>query len=325
MLDAPTVSRFSLAKIPQPQRHETMREAIGRTTLNVDFTPLGGDPEMELATRFLTGVTIADALLSSHRLESGYDPSRDSDDFALLWSTPPASGVFRQLGKETRNDGSAVLISCADRYACETHNTFHHVTVILRRSMLCPLLPDAEAALMRVIPADNETLRLLNSYLAGLRLLGNGGCEPEFAHMAATHIADLVALAVGTNRDAAQMASGRGLRAARLDAVKRWVLVHLSSPKLSIGTAAVAAGLSPRSVQMLFEAEGTTFTSYVLTERLALAYRRLAMPRLAKRTIGEIAYDCGFGDLSYFTKSFRRVYDETPSDVRRRALVNRSL
>jgi len=31
---------------------------------------------------------------------------------------------------------------------------------------------------------------------------------------------------------------------------------------------------------------------------------------------GAIVYDSGFGDLSYFNKSFRRLYRASPSDVR---------
>jgi AraC-like DNA-binding protein len=32
-----------------------------------------------------------------------------------------------------------------------------------------------------------------------------------------------------------------------------------------------------------------------------------------------IAYDCGFGDVSYFNRVFRRRYGAAPSDVRAQA------
>jgi AraC-like DNA-binding protein len=31
--------------------------------------------------------------------------------------------------------------------------------------------------------------------------------------------------------------------------------------------------------------------------------------------VSTIAYDAGFGDLSYFNRSFRRVYGLTPRDI----------
>jgi len=42
----------------------------------------------------------------------------------------------------------------------------------------------------------------------------------------------------------------------------------------------------------------------------------LTDPRWAERSIASIAFDAGFGDLSYFNKMFKRLYDATPSDVR---------
>jgi len=319
IFDAPTRFRFSLKEIPERQRREAAMEVAGRAVVKLDLTPLKGNLQMKMEIRLLPGVTIADTRLSPHRADSGCRRSHENDDFALHWCRAPAKGFVKQFGRELCVDGSAVLLSCTDRITCETYETLHHATVRLQRSTLLPLLPNAEAALMRPVPADNEALQLLTSYLDSLCALGDAGSGAEFAHMAATHIADLVALAVGTNKDAVQLASKRGLRAARLKAVKRWVLAQLGSSELSIQTAAAAARLSPRSVQLLFEREGTTFSKYVLRERLALAHRRLSMPQLEKRTIVEIAYDCGFGDLSHFTRDFRRVYGETPSDVRSKA------
>jgi AraC-like DNA-binding protein len=37
---------------------------------------------------------------------------------------------------------------------------------------------------------------------------------------------------------------------------------------------------------------------------------------LAQNPVGAIAYDAGFGDLSYFNRSFKRRYGATPRDVR---------
>lgn len=313
--------QFSTRELPDDQRDDLVKEVVGRAFLNVDFTPLDGALHMETETHLLPGITVTNARVTPHRLETSHDPSRDSDDFMLLWSPVPAKGFARQFGKEVPADGSAALMSCADRVTCETYETFPHLTVKLQRGALLPLLPDAEAALMRPIAANNQALRLLTSYLASYRALAatTPVLNIDLAHAVATHISDLVALAVGTNRDAAELASTRGLQAARLNAVKRWILARLWSPELTIDNAAAAIGVSPRSIQLLFRSDGTTFTSYVLQERLTLTYRRLSSPTLANRTIGDIAFGCGFGDLSYFNRCFRSAFGETPSDVGQRA------
>jgi AraC-like DNA-binding protein len=83
------------------------------------------------------------------------------------------------------------------------------------------------------------------------------------------------------------------------------------------GVAAIARRqrLTPRYVHKLFEGEGLTFSAFVLCRRLSRAHRLLSDPRLGDRTIGSVAFDVGFGDVSYFNRTFRRRYDATPSEI----------
>jgi hypothetical protein len=64
---------------------------------------------------------------------------------------------------------------------------------------------------------------------------------PELQHVATTHIHDLCVLAIGATRDVAEIAMGRGLRAARLHALKAEILQSLSSDPISTSTLACAA------------------------------------------------------------------------------------
>jgi AraC-like DNA-binding protein len=94
------------------------------------------------------------------------------------------------------------------------------------------------------------------------------------------------------------------------------IMQNLGSSELSIGAVAARHRITPRYVRMLFERAGTSFSEFVLGNRLARAHRMLCDPRQAGRTISAIAYECGFGDLSYFGRTFRRQFGATPSDVR---------
>nr|WP_249779618.1 helix-turn-helix domain-containing protein [Bradyrhizobium sediminis] len=66
----------------------------------------------------------------------------------------------------------------------------------------------------------------------------------------------------------------------------------------------------------MFESEDTSFSDFVREQRLSRAYRILIDRHHLVRTISSIAFDCGFGDLSYFNRSFRQRYGLTPSGVR---------
>ncbi len=121
-------------------------------------------------------------------------------------------------------------------------------------------------------PTDVAPMRLLTSYLKMLDA-ENTIETPEAAHLAALHVHDLAALALGASRDAMAVAGGRGARAARLETVKQYILAHLAEPDLSVATVAARHALSPRYIHKLFELEGTTYSEFVVARRLGQAHR----------------------------------------------------
>ena len=99
--------------------------------------------------------------------------------------------------------------------------------------------------------------------------------------------------------------------------MKADIAANLTARDLSVATVALRQRVTPRYIQMLFDGEGTTFSQFVLGERLACARRMLLDPHQAHKSIGAIAFASGFGDLSHFNHAFRRRYGATPSEVRR--------
>jgi AraC-like DNA-binding protein len=67
---------------------------------------------------------------------------------------------------------------------------------------------------------------------------------------------------------------------------------------------------------MLFERAGTTFSEFVLDQRLMLAYRLLTSPLNSTRKVSDVAHMSGFGDVSYFHRAFRKRFGATPADIR---------
>ena len=85
---------------------------------------------------------------------------------------------------------------------------------------------------------------------------------------------------------------------------------------MSFWTLAASLNVTPRYLQRLFESDGTTFSEYLMAQRLARAHRLLCESGASRTAISTIAYDVGFGDLSYFNRRFRRQYGLTPREVR---------
>ena len=86
---------------------------------------------------------------------------------------------------------------------------------------------------------------------------------------------------------------------------------------LTVATSAARHGVTPRYVHKLFEDDGRTYSQFVLDVRLERAWEELRGPCAATRTVAAIAGSVGFGDLSYFNRTFRRRYGMTPTEARR--------
>jgi AraC-like DNA-binding protein len=168
---------------------------------------------------------------------------------------------------------------------------------------------------LRVIGADHAALRLLTRYLEATA----GAAMPtgELAGAFVRHLADLIALAVRPERTGPPE-NLPSVRTARLAAVKADATRHLTDPALSPAAVARRQGITPRYLHRLFADDGRTYSRFVLDARLDLAHRWLQDPYARDRTISAIAHDAGFGDLSYFHRTFRARFGRTPAEVRDR-------
>src|SRR5262249_357266 len=98
----------------------------------------------------------------------------------------------------------------------------------------------------------------------------------------------------------------------------------LGRSDLSIGALALRHGVTPRYIQKLFEGDGTTFTEYVIEQRLLEARRLLTDPHFADHGIGDIPLRAGFAALPSFTRPVRRRFGMTPTDAREQARRDQS-
>ena len=243
--------------------------------------------------------------------------AREFRDEVFLGVNIAGMAIARQRGQElTPQAGDAVLFSSAEAgFTLSRPRSSQFLGLRLPHRILAPLVPNLDRDSMRLIPCQTHSLRLLVDYLC---LLGSRQVprSAELDRAISTHILDLIALSVGAHQDAAAEAQGRGVRAARLHAIKADVASHFSEGDLSVAAVAARHSVTPRYIHKLFETEGATFSEYVLTRRLEFAYRLLTDRRLVRRSITSIAFDAGFLDLSHFNRMFRRRYNATPTEVR---------
>lgn len=310
--------RFSTDAFAERNRAAMWRETLRNQIVRLDHAPLTEDDRIDAIGMVLPGLGVVASNSAPARIARTREMMRDGNDNIrlVILKQAASSAPVTHLGRDlTVEPGSAVVLSNCDLNAITFTSRSRMLALNLTRATLRPLLRDFDTVLARTIPNQVGALRLLVSYIEAL-LADPAPPTDELRQLAIAHIYDLAALAMGATRDTAEIAINRGLRAARLREIKSETIANLWRDNLSVGEIAIRQRVTPRYVQMLFEEEGTTFTEFVLEARLHRAHRMLADPRLADRSISTIAFDAGFGDLSYFNKTFRRRFGRTPSDVR---------
>jgi AraC-like DNA-binding protein len=278
------IVEFSTDFLPEEDRIAYWREHYGHLMLRVDLEPAKDVAFHACMTSLsLPGLQLIEGTSSPARISRTGAYLADGNDDALLAINRSGIASVRSGGREQiLHDGEAIL-----------------------------LMGNEPTSFCRTTPGHSYTVRY-----AGWLLRVGTTLEPDLANLSVRHVQDLLALTLGPANDFKEVARTRGLRAARLKQAKTHIIEHSQRREISVGSVAAHLCVTPRYLQRLFEEDGTTFSEFLVLQRLAQAHRRLCEPDSVHAAISTIAYDVGFGDLSYFNRRFRRLYGLTPREVR---------
>ncbi|WP_436096787.1 AraC family transcriptional regulator [Bosea sp. LjRoot237] len=186
--------------------------------------------------------------------------------------------------------------------------------IALDAARLPPLTQLAPDELTQAIPRGNRGLQVLAHYgallLRGLFPLNSA----PLRDLAIGHVHDLIGVMLADR--SAPPATATPRRGGRLAAIKADIETRLERRELSIDMIAGIYGVTPRAIQKSFGAEGRTFSDYVMERRLERAWLKLMSAEDDTISISSVAFEVGFGDLSYFNRSFRKRFGRSPSQVR---------
>ena len=309
--------RLSLANWPAAAGASLLQQCFAQFGYRYEIERLPHVPfKADLALNVLPDLSIVEGTLHGTRTCRTKQLAEDGTDDALLMISLRGPHLIEQFGKEVvLGDGDAVLVSGSDR-SCFTHKPPGELLALrLPKTRVKGMLRTDDRIYMQQIPAGVAALRLLRNHVKQ-SWASDVVTDVSLIHLLSEQITDLMAATVGATNDVAEGGNAGGLRAARISLVKREIIRRLHDPGLSVGQLSKHFHCSERSLQRLFELDGQSFSLFVLRKRLALAHSMLSNPALRAEKISSVAYDCGFSDVSYFNRAFRRAYGLAPSLVR---------
>ena len=302
---------------PRGLRYDAWREEVCRGFCRIDVQPSDGERiNCKVEIDQLSSLSLASARGISGHFSRTRELLRDGNDSLVLITATTGRVLVTQNQRPIELAESQMCLtdmSLLVTVALQKGGRFS-VTRIPRRELLS-ICPKAETQLAKLL-GENPGLSATIAHYSTLAAAMATRLDAVGQRLSAQHLTDLIGLLLGTDSDQGELARERGLAAAQLQLIQSETLKDLSDSTLTIAGIAKRCGVSPRQVQRLFERTGTTFTEFVLAQRLLLARKLLVGPFHPGGKISAVAYDAGFNDLSYFNRAFRKRFGATPSELR---------
>jgi AraC-like DNA-binding protein len=316
------VQVFSTQGIPGPRKVEMWNSFLGELTDSMHVQPR--DPlhfDGTLLRQRLGPMTVFEVRCASvrvsHERRRAVRSARPSIQVLM-----PVQGEFTLAHGDrptlTVGTGSFCMIDLTEPYELIHGDGLRTIGLELPRVLLESCLSHAISYAGAVVRQDSGAGRVLGGLMLSLgsELTGEGSAS-SLPPMLARSIAGFVAAAFADRPDASRL---RG-NADRLVAFRDCVDACLGDGDFRPADVARQFNVSERYVRMVFQSAGESMSEFLLRRRLERAAQLLCNEFYARRTITDIALECGFNSASHFGQSFRQRFGQTPSQFRAAGLL----
>src|SRR5262245_61247348 len=210
--------RFSTDEYPEADRPRAVWQLYERTIWPVAFEPMPAAPAF-IDARFLMlpELRLADVTCTGLR-RARRTSAHLSDDFVLHISRS-GNRTLSQRGREVSIGYGEAILNSGSEPSATTIAPSRFVTLRAPGKVIRALVPDVDDRVARTIRRRDDAIQLLAGY-AGMLQDSRTLNMPGLRQLAVKHVYDLIALVLGPSREAAEIATARGGRAARLHAIK---------------------------------------------------------------------------------------------------------
>ncbi len=296
------------------ERYDAWVHTVNRTYGSWDMRPkAGGDYFASLTTKTFDDFSIADCICDPCIGKRGpRNVGKDDREVLAIQLTLDGLEYIRYGNNEyVLKAGDIIVWDNTQRMSFQVEEKLHKISIILPLRRLKDWMPTNWHSIPRKIAGDTSNGALLTSYILSLS-------ENEFtdSNINGDALSEAAVALLASALNQKPFDAPCSLKQSQLERVKAYVAKNLDNPELTLAAIAQANKISLRYLHWLFESTDSTAYEYVLEERLARCRRDLMNPLMQDRTIANIAFSWGFNDPTHFSRRFKGLYGECPSDLR---------
>ncbi|MBB6245699.1 helix-turn-helix domain-containing protein [Rhodanobacter sp. A1T4] len=237
---------------------------------------------------------------------------------ALLSLQLEGDSCVEQHGRYcTVNAGDFYLLDLSRSFRMETRQSTVQ-TIYLPIAVLRDAVPQVEQASAVVLHGHLSSVGYLRVLYQEIFARASQLTESVAGYLLDA-IPHMLAAALQSNAPAYKAPSSQ-LRQHYKQLVRRFARDHLGDPGLCAETISKGVGLSTSYLFELFADEEATLMRWVRSERLSRCRREFEDPTARRKSIAQVAYSWGFGDMAHFSRCFREVFGVSPRGYRQNAL-----
>jgi len=262
----------------------------------------------------VSDVNVTRLLTDEHRVLRGAKEIRKTPlEYYFVNMQIEGDVLAKQRGREALvRPGEFYIVDSTEPYDLDYRSNLEIFSFRVPKKRLDPLLKDAAGATAIRVSKGTPTGQLAVDFLQSV--VRQAQIPPEAQETVADTIAKLVALALGGTVEAEESRPSC-TRRAFLNAILKHIDENLFDPSLSVESVCQKFHITSRYLHRLFEAEETTFGATIRSKRLARCAAELTSS--TDQSIAALAFACGFSDVSYFNRIFKRAFDKSPTAYRR--------
>lgn len=256
--------------------------------------------------------TVADGAVNVIRSEAKL--RQDADDrIMILINRGETPMSVRQFGRKTELKCDEMTVLTMDMPSeCSTPKSGHSHVILLPREIL-----EQAGRMLELLSATrlktHRIAQLLLSQNVQHLLCAEEDLDQSLETASGEYIAQLAATVLRI-RGSQSATPQTGKPGTRIADIRKQIARSYRVPDLGPGAVGARLGMSARSIQHVLSQHGSTFSEELMAMRLEAAFGMLRSG--ATGPIADIAFKCGFSDLSTFYRAFRARYGKTPNASR---------